>query len=191
MFLENAAALERRRPGRHRQRYRDPHTLAGCARFHRRVGTRGSGCLRSAIGPPTGRNAFAVKEWLAADGDAWLPNDKALGEGFRRDPSGCIGGSSPEGKLVSQVITPDAFEEGLQARGGCGHAQGAAGRTQGALVVDRKVRAAMAIALRWNGERFELQAGRPPGLERPWARGPVVPDETAVAELGEARDATP
>jgi len=45
----------------------------------------------------------------------------------------------------------------------------------------------MAIALRWNGARFELQAGRPPGLERPWARGPVVPDETAVARPAQRR----
>ena len=38
----------------------------------------------------TGRDAFAVKEWLAADGDARLPDDKTLGQGFRCDASGCI-----------------------------------------------------------------------------------------------------
>ena len=58
----------------------------------------------------TGRNAFAVKEWLATDGDARLSNDKTFGEGFRCDPSGSIVGLAG-GKPVSQVITPDAFEE--------------------------------------------------------------------------------
>src|SRR4029079_12750856 len=58
----------------------------------------------------TGRDAFAVKEWLAADGDARLPDDKSLGQGFRCDPSGCIA-SHAGGTLVAQVTKPDAFEE--------------------------------------------------------------------------------
>ena len=62
-----------------------------------------------------------------------------------------------------------------------------------ALVIDRKAsRGHGAIALRWNGEGFEIKATRPPGLDRPWARGPVVPDEIAVAPTSAApRDATP
>ena len=36
------------------------------------------------------RDAFAAREWLAADGDARLPDDATLGEGFRCDASGCI-----------------------------------------------------------------------------------------------------
>src|SRR4029079_5228482 len=38
----------------------------------------------------TGRDAFAVKEWLAADGDARLPNDETLAKGFRCDDAACI-----------------------------------------------------------------------------------------------------
>jgi competence protein ComEC len=58
----------------------------------------------------TARDAFATKEWLAADGDARLPDDKTLGQGFRCDTSGCIARLA-DGNLVSQVLTPDAFEE--------------------------------------------------------------------------------
>jgi competence protein ComEC len=45
-----------------------------------------------------GRDAFTAKEWLAADGDDRLPNDKSLGERFRCDPLGCIV-TLPDGKL--------------------------------------------------------------------------------------------
>jgi competence protein ComEC len=139
----------------------------------------------------TGRDAFAVKEWLAADGDARLPDDKGLGQGFRCDPSGCIA-SLAGGKLVSQVITPDAFEEDCRLAAVVVTSRELPAECK-ALVVDRKVsRGHGAMALRWTGEGFEVKAARPPGLDRPWARGPVVPDETAVAPASAApRDATP
>ena len=114
----------------------------------------------------TGRDAFAVKEWLAADGDARLPNDKALGEGFRCDPSGCIASLSG-GKLVSQVITPDAFEEDCRLAAVVVTSRELPGECR-ALVIDRKAsRGHGAIALRWNGEGFEIKATRPPARARP------------------------
>jgi competence protein ComEC len=139
----------------------------------------------------TGRDAFAVKEWLAADGDARLPDDKALGEGFRCDPSGCIA-KLGDGKLISQVITPDAFDEDCGLAAVVVTSRELPGECK-ALAIDRKVsRGNGAITLRWNGEGFEIKAARPAGLNRPWARGPVVADETAVAPASAApRDATP
>src|SRR5205085_10978010 len=37
-----------------------------------------------------GGDTFATREWLAADGDARLPNDPSLNEGIACDPAGCI-----------------------------------------------------------------------------------------------------
>src|SRR5262249_20705498 len=57
-----------------------------------------------------GRDAFAAKEWLAADGDARTSDDKTLDQGFRCDALGCIARLA-DGKLVSLATSADAFEE--------------------------------------------------------------------------------
>jgi competence protein ComEC len=139
----------------------------------------------------SGRDAFAVKEWLAADGDARLPGDAALGQGFRCDESGCIA-SLPGGKLVSQVLAPDAFEEDCGRVAVVVTSRELPGECQ-ALAIDRKVsRGSGAIALRRNGEGFDLTAARPAGHDRPWARGPTLLVETArPAARSAPRDATP
>jgi competence protein ComEC len=139
----------------------------------------------------TARDAFAVKEWLAADGDARLPTDKSLDQGFRCDPSGCIAVLSG-GKLVSQVITPDAFEEDCLRAAVVVTSRELPGECQ-ALVIDRKVsRGNGAMALRRSGDGFEITAARPRGLDRPWARGLAEPLESgAPAARTQPRDATP
>ena len=130
----------------------------------------------------SGRDSFAVKEWLAADADARLPKDKTL-EAASCDAVGCIG-RLKDGRLVSMVLAIEAFDEDCrraavvisprQAQGDCA-----------ATLIDRRVSQAHgAIALRWTGEHFEETAARPSGLDRPWARPPRPP---ALA----ARDATP
>jgi competence protein ComEC len=139
----------------------------------------------------TARDAFAVKEWLAADGDARLPDDKTLGQGFRCDASGCIARLA-DGKLVSQVLTPDAFEEDCRLAAVVVTSRELPGECK-ALVIDRKVsRGNGAIALRRTGDGFEITAARPGGLDLPWARGSVALPETASpAVRSQPRDATP
>jgi competence protein ComEC len=39
----------------------------------------------------SGRDTFAIKEWLAADGDARTVKDANLRDGVRCDAVGCIG----------------------------------------------------------------------------------------------------
>jgi competence protein ComEC len=138
-----------------------------------------------------GRDAFATKEWLAADGDARLPSDKALADGFRCDASGCIA-RLPGGKFVSQVITPDAFEEDCARAAVVVTSRELPGDCE-ATVIDRKVsRGSGAVALTWTGRGFDITAARPPGQDRPWARGLVLPVETArPAARPQPRDATP
>jgi competence protein ComEC len=139
----------------------------------------------------TGRDAFAVKEWLAADGDARLPNDKALEEGFRCDASGCIARLAG-GRLVSQVVGPEAFEEDCARAAVLVTNRELPGDCQ-ALAIDRNVsRGSGAIALRWTGQGFDMTAARPPGQDRPWAHASMPREVTArPAERPAARDATP
>jgi competence protein ComEC len=138
-----------------------------------------------------GRDAFAIKEWLAADGDARLPGDNALADGFRCDESACIA-SLPGGKRVSQVIAPDAFEEDCARAALVVTSRELPGKCK-ALVIDRSVsRGRGAIALRRTGESFEITAARPAGQDRPWAHGSALFQETArPAARSPAPDATP
>jgi competence protein ComEC len=139
----------------------------------------------------TGRDAFTVREWLAADGDVRLPDDPALRQGFACDASGCVA-KLADGKVVSYVLTPDAFQEDCNRAALIVTARDAPPRCK-AAVVDRKFsRAHGAAALRRDGEGWQITAARPPGQDRPWARGMSAPAEMARSVLRpQPRDATP
>jgi competence protein ComEC len=139
----------------------------------------------------TGGDAFAVRAWLAADGDARLPTDGGLGQGFRCDPTGCIAVLA-DGRLVSHVLAPDAFAEDCaraavivtarRAPAGCA-----------ALVIDRDTsRTQGAVALTRRGDVIDVISARPPGQDRPWARAQATPAETPGSVVRrQPRDATP
>jgi competence protein ComEC len=139
----------------------------------------------------SGRDTFAIKEWLAADGDSRTPNDAGLKDGVHCDPVGCIG-RLKDGRMVSMALSVEAFAEDCtqaavvvsprQAPGDCA-----------ALLIDRRTwRTEGALALRAVGDSFELSAGRPPGYVRPWAPQVRGTNDGATRSLRPAaRDATP
>jgi competence protein ComEC len=139
----------------------------------------------------TGRDTFAVKEWLAADGDARGVKDAGLHDGVRCDAAGCTA-KLANGHLAAFALSAEAFAEDCTRAAVVVSARAAPGDCA-ALLIDRKAwRTNGAMALRWTGERFEQSAARPPGYERPWARGPREPVEAAPASARPAlRDATP
>jgi competence protein ComEC len=136
-----------------------------------------------------GRDAFAVKEWLAADGDARLPNDKALGQGFRCDDSSCLA-KLADGGLVSQVLTPDAFEEDCQRAAVVVSARDAPPDCEAVAIGRAAWRAHGAAALRHDGDNWTVTFARPAGQDRPWAHvsGPAEHPPRTTAQ---PRDATP
>ena len=122
----------------------------------------------------TGSDVFALREWLAADGDGRAPKDSTLAGGINCDEAGCIG-KLKDGSLVAIVKKIAAFEEDCrravlvisvrQAPPDCG-----------ALTIDRRAwRASGAMALRRVAGRFEISATRPMGYDRPWARHLSMP----------------
>ena len=146
----------------------------------------GNGLLKALF---SGRDTFAVKEWLAADDDGRNIKDTSLHDGVRCDAVGCIG-KLKDGRLVSRALSPEAFAEDCtraaivvsprQAPGDCA-----------ALLIDRKAwRANGAIGLRWTGTRFEQTASRLSGYERPRSLPPRATSNTAPVRPA-ARDATP
>jgi competence protein ComEC len=132
------------------------------------------------------RDTFAIKEWLAADGDDRGPKDKTLREGIVCDAAGCIG-QFKDGRMASLALKTEAFAEDctraavvISAREGQGDCA--------AALIDRKAwRAQGAIALRWHGDHFEKTVARPPGYDRPWGRATPAPQTAPVVP----REATP
>jgi competence protein ComEC len=138
----------------------------------------------------SGRDTFAVKEWLAADGDGRLPADKSLRDGVRCDAIGCIG-TLADGRLVSMVLNIEAFAEDCTRAAVVLSARQAPGDCAAKLVDRRAWWAYGATALRWSGTRFEETYAQPSGYDRRWARAPrgseTAPPQTQTAP----RDATP
>src|SRR5207342_2184391 len=55
-----------------------------------------------------GKDAFAVKEWLAADADARSAADASLGDGVSCDKAGCVT-QTADGAFVALSLWPDAL----------------------------------------------------------------------------------
>jgi competence protein ComEC len=138
----------------------------------------------------SGRDTFAVKEWLAADADARTVKDSSLHDGIQCDAAGCIGRLA-DGRLVSQALSVEAFAEDCARTAVVVSSREAPGDCN-ATLIDRKAwRANGAIALRWTGDCFELSAARPAGYERPWAPGPHSSESVPPPIRPAAPDAAP
>ncbi len=139
----------------------------------------------------SGRDSFAIKEWLAADGDARLPKDPRLNEGARCDAVGCTG-KLADGRLVAFSLSAEAFEEDCARAAAVISPHEAPGACQ-ALLIDRPAwRAHGATALYWNGNRFEQSVVLPPGVDRPWQRGShAILDNRRQTRRPAAPDARP
>jgi competence protein ComEC len=121
------------------------------------------------------RNVFAIREWLAADGDARDIKDAGLGSGLTCDSAGCIGTLAGNSK-VAVVLTPEAFEEDCR-RAALVVTARVAPPYCSAMVIDRQVwRSSGALTLRRVNERFEVVPSRPAGYDRPWARSSTPPN---------------
>jgi competence protein ComEC len=139
----------------------------------------------------SGRDTFAIKEWLAADGDARAPKDPSLSSDVHCDAAGCIGRLA-DGRLAAMALSVEAFAEDCARTAVVVSPREAPGACS-ALLLDRKAwRTNGAMSLRWTGDRFEQQAARPADYDRPWARPPRAAAETASPTTPPAsRDATP
>ena len=144
-----------------------------------------------------GNDAFAIREWLAADGDA-RSEPRAVAavikarEGFACDDDGCVARVAGGG-LVAIGTSPAAFDDD------CGRAvlvvtTRAAPPGCAATVIDRRAwRQGGALALRRDGDAWMVTEARPRGQDRPWmtAAGATVRASTPKAGAAVPHDATP
>jgi competence protein ComEC len=136
----------------------------------------------------SGRDSFAVKEWLAADADARTPKDPSLGNGVTCDAIGCIG-KLGDGRLVSIVLAVEGFAEDCIRAAVVVSTREAPSSNCAAKLIDQDVwRTHGTVALRWTGDRFEQTVTHTPGYKRPWTQSTA----TAVAsEQAPARPKSP
>ncbi|MBV9564050.1 MAG: ComEC/Rec2 family competence protein [Bradyrhizobium sp.] len=141
------------------------------------------------------KDAFLVKEWLASDADARVPDDATLAEGVSCDDGGCAVAMA-DGRFVSAALRPEAVADDCERAALIVTAR-TAPRDCAASVIDRdRLRRQGALMLWRNGDAFAVQAVRPRGFDRPWS--PAVPgegsDESVLVSRPPAtggKDATP
>lgn len=135
----------------------------------------------------SGRDTFAIREWLAADGDGRTVKDPGLKAGVRCDAVGCIA-KLADGRLAAMALSAEAFAEDCARAAVVVSARNAPGDCAAMLIDRDRWRAQGATSLRWTGDRFEMSVARPAGYERPWARGPRP---TAIPSSATRRPASP
>ncbi len=135
-----------------------------------------------------GKDAFLVKEWLAADADGRDPSAASLGEAVSCDAEGCVTPMA-DGRLVARSLAPDGLADdcaraalivtGTSIPPGCG-----------ATVIElKRLRAQGALALRRTPQGFAIDAVHPRGTNRPWAPwSGDVEDKPAPVGRGATRD---
>ena len=136
------------------------------------------------------RDAFALREWLAADGDARDAADGTLTEGVRCDGDGCVARLS-DGRAVALAKTAEAVSEDCETASFVVTARNAPPHC-GVPIVDRHaVRAGGAAAVRVADGHFVMDWARPQTYRRPWTPQPAAAQPPVPRPAVAPRDATP
>jgi competence protein ComEC len=142
----------------------------------------------------TAKDAFLLKEWLAADADDRDATDGSLSEGVSCDDEGCVA-QMAGGRLIALSLKPDGLADDC-ARAALIVTANPTSAACGATAIDlKRLRAQGATALRWTRRGLVVNAVRPRGTNRPWS--PSAGDVETEAEAASGRtvarpaDATP
>jgi len=126
-----------------------------------------------------GGDTFAVREWLAADGDGRDVKDRTLGQGIACDPSGCVG-KLGDGSRIAYALAPDAFADDCREAALVVAARAAPPPGCTAMVIDRDMwRTRGALALRRTPSGFAIDSARAANSDRPWS--PAFPPKRGNA----------
>ncbi len=142
------------------------------------------------------KDAFLVKEWLAADADARAATDASLGEGVSCDPSGCVT-QAAGGGFVALATRPEALADDCERAVLIVTARPAPQGCAAAVIDAERLRRHGALVLRRTKDGFAIDAVKPGGVDRPWS--PALPGDgesettlrTPATASRPAVDATP
>ena len=140
------------------------------------------------------KDAFLVREWLAADADARTGDDATLGEGVSCDDNGCVT-ASPDGALVAWAQRPEALADDCERAALIVTTRQPPGTCAASVIDAQRLRRQGALALRRGRDGFVVDAVKSRGIDRPWSRAAAEEGETDRAVLAprkpSSRDATP
>jgi competence protein ComEC len=123
----------------------------------------------------TAKDAFLMKEWLAADADSRQPTDSSLAEGVSCDEAGCVV-QMANGAFVALALRPDALGDDCERAALVVTARPAAPACPSPVIDQERLRRQGAMALRRTRGGFAVDAVRPKGVDRPWS--PAIAGDT-------------
>jgi competence protein ComEC len=135
------------------------------------------------------KDAFLLKEWLAADADPRDTTDPSLAEGVSCDEAGCVM-QMTAGGFVALTLKPEALADDC-ARAALVVTARQPPPSCAASVIDRdRSQRQGAMALRRTPAGFAIEANKPRGVDRPWSPGAGGGTEDE-AILASSRPASP
>jgi competence protein ComEC len=144
----------------------------------------------------SGKDAFAVKEWLAADADARGAVDASLADGVSCDAAACVT-QTADGAFVALSLRPQAVADDCERAALIVTARQVPSGCRASVIDAERLRRQGPLALRRTNEGFAVDAVKPRGIDRPWspsAGGDAIDGETTIPVSRPARqavDATP
>jgi competence protein ComEC len=134
------------------------------------------------------KDAFLVKEWLAADADDRQPQDSSLTEGVSCDDAGCVT-EMAGGAFVALTLKPEALADDCARAALLVTSKQAPPSCPSAVISGDRLRSQGAMALRRGAAGFAVDANRPRGIDRPWS--PAVGGDKEAATTLVPRRAVP
>jgi competence protein ComEC len=118
----------------------------------------------------TAKDAFLVKEWLAADADDRDASDASLGEGVSCDDEGCVA-QTASGRLIALSLQPDGLADDCARAALIVTVNPTPSACAATAIELKRLRAQGAMALRWTPRGLIVVAAKPRGTNRPWSPG--------------------
>jgi competence protein ComEC len=116
----------------------------------------------------TAKDAFLVKEWLAADADERVPTETSLGGSVSCDGEGCVTPMA-DGRLIALSLKPDGLADDCTRATLVVTAMPAPKGCEATVIELKRLRAQGTMALRRQQRGFIVDAVRPRGTNRPWS----------------------
>ncbi|WJR81537.1 ComEC/Rec2 family competence protein [Bradyrhizobium sp. NP1] len=143
----------------------------------------------------TAKDAFLVKEWLAADADPRPPVDASLGEGVSCDEAGCVAAMA-DGGLVTLADHAAALGDDCARAALVVTARQAPAQCEAATIDRARLQRQGTLSVRRTRQGFSIGAVKPQGFDRPWSLAIAGEGEVDVSPVLRSpqtapRDATP
>jgi competence protein ComEC len=136
----------------------------------------------------TAKDAFLVKEWLAADADARQPTDPSLAESVSCDEAGCVA-QLADGGLVALALRPDGLSDDCEHAALLVTARQTPPSCASPVMSGERIRRQGAMTLRRSAGGFTVDAVKPKGVDRPWS--PAVAGDSEIEASLASRPAAP